>query len=416
MTAVVFLSAQTMGDALGSSGRALRNTFERLGHEFVDVNLGQPNGIETLNRTISGGPIEFVFSYVGMAADFKGTSGDGREMNLWTALGVPFLSLYGDTPAYFFDRHILPGPLFAGLYGFPEHYQLRKRLPRVNGLLGVNPPAPVDPLPKHTIDFSAKERGKLLFLKNGNDPNKLISSWRAAVPAPVHLSLTDLASELAGQLQTPVGNDIDALVCSHFRSKGWDVEALTTLRLFFIAQLDDYLRRLKSTFIAEVLLDFPIEVHGYNWEHVDFSKRRATLISVADYEQSRTLINGSLGLLDMSPNTGLAPHDRPMRALGAYTLCLTNEQEYFKRACPQHEAFTFRFEKESLQARVADVLAHPRRYVELGISVAEAFRDGRDPDSFGQFLIDTASHVRLANASSLPGLQDYFVWPPKTPP
>jgi len=152
-------------------------------------------------------------------------------------------------------------------------------------------------------------------------------------------------------------------------------------------------------------------VHGYNWDHLDFSGKRARLVPSADYGTSSSLIKDSLGVIDMSPNTGLAPHDRPRRAFGSYTLCLTNEQEYFTRHFAQHEAFSFRFEKESLQSKVADVLAHPRRYVELGIEVAEVFRKGQDPDAFAQFLLDTASVLRLAGAPRFPNLQDYFGWP-----
>jgi hypothetical protein len=265
---------------------------------------------------------------------------------------------------------------------------------------------------RRSIDFSTKEKGKLLFLKNGNDPEKLLSAWREAVSEPVFLMLTDLASELSSQMHTELGNDIDAVVCKSFQSKGWDVDALTNLRLFFNAQLDDYLRRLKSTFIAEALLDFPVEIHGHNWEHVDFSKRRARLVNVSDYGTSRSLIRESLALLDMSPNTTMAPHDRPMRAVGMYTLCLTNEQEYFRQNCPLHESFSFRFEKESLQSKVSELLSNPRRSVEIGIEVAEAFRKGREPEIFGHFLVDTASYVRLANAGRFPNLQQYFAWPP----
>ena len=414
MSVVVFLSGITMGDALGSAGRDLGSIFERLGLRFVEISLAKPEAPALLNKMVNEAPIQFVFSFAGMGAEMKGTREDGKETNLWEGLRVPFLSLYGDSPSYFFDRHVLPGTFFAGLYGFPEHSHLRKRLPGVAGLLATIPPTTLDLMDKKSIDFSKKEKGKLLFLKNGNDPDWLLSAWRRSVPEPVFVMLTDLASELMSQMHTDLGNDLDALVCSSFQSKGWDIEALVNLRLFFIAQLDDYLRRLKSTFIVEALLDLPIEIHGYNWEHVDFSNRRAKLITVADYAKSKSLIKESLALLDMSPNTAMAPHDRPTRAFGMYTLCLTNEQEYFNRNLPLHDAFSFRFEEESLKSKVSEVLSNPRRSVELGIEVAESFNNGREPEVLGRFLMDTASNIRLANAGRLPDLPDYFVWPPAT--
>ncbi|HEV2172371.1 MAG TPA: hypothetical protein VGR71_02335 [Nitrospira sp.] len=224
--------------------------------------------------------------------------------------------------------------------------------------------------------------------------------------------LTDLASDLAGQMHNDKGCNIDAVVCAYFRDKGFDVEPLTNLRILFVAQLDDYLRRVKSTSMAEILRNFPVEIHGYNWEHVDFSGKRARYVYGADYTDSRQLIKESLGILDMSPNTTLMPHDRPLRAFGLYTLCLTNEQEFFKRHFEQYRSFTFQFDKESLENKIAEVLAHPEQFVELGVDVADSFRKQFDSAAFGRTMVELASCLRLAAGPRPPGMQDFFAWPP----
>jgi hypothetical protein len=416
MNVVLFLSGQSMGDALGAIGRSCRRTFEELGYEFIEVNFGQPDAGTYFNSILKERKIEFAFSFVGMCNDLVGGTDDGKRVNLWEGLGIPFISLYGDSPAYYFDRHVVPSGLFACLYAFPEHYALRKRLPAINGLIGTLPPAPLDVTAKSSLDFAAKERGPLLFLKNGNDPQKLLASWHRGLPVTVYEMLAELATELVGTITTTLGDDIDALVCRYFLDKGLDIEAVPKLRLFFTAQLDDYLRRVKSTSIAELLLDFPIEVHGYNWEHVDFSGRRAKLVHGGDYTKSRSLVEGALGVLDMSPNTSGAPHERASRAFGMYTLCLTNEQRFFSDRFPQHQLFTFRFEGQSLKDKVADVLAHPKRYVELGIEVAETFRSNHSPLDFGKLMLETAGSIRLAWAGRPPGLQNFFAWPPSKLP
>jgi len=412
MSVVLFLSGTTMGDALGGSGRALRQSFADLGHEFVEVNLSQADALDVLNRIIGGGSIEVAFSHVGIGMDLTATTGDKREVNLWTATGIPFISFYGDSPAYFFDRHIMPGPGFAALYAFPEHSRFRKKLPLRKGILGVTPLRMSDETPKSEIDFRIKQSGKLLFLKNGNDPKRLIDTWRDSLPLGSFLMLTELASELVGHLDSDKGCDIDSLVCSYFDDKGLDVEALTNLRLFFVAQLDDYLRRVKSTSMAEVLRDFPVEIHGYNWEHVDFSGKRARYVYGADYSTSRQLIKDSLGIVDMSPNTTLSPHDRPLRAYGLYTLCLTNEQEFFRQHFAKHADFMFRFDKGSLESKVAEVLAHPKRFVELGIEIADTFRERFDQGTFGRTVLDISHSLRLATGPRPRDLQNFFGWPP----
>jgi hypothetical protein len=413
MTAVVFLSGQSGNDALGAAGRAHRPLFESLGHDFVELNLGHPGARELLSKTIREERIEFVYSAVGIGAEMRGTTPDGAEVNLWEGIAVPYISVNGDSPVYFFSRHVMSSPWHACLYVFPEHLELRKRLPLTPALYGLVPPIPFDMTDKRDIDFRKKASGKLLFLKNGNDPEKLVRIWREAMPAPTFIMLSELAGELVRGINSEIGYDIDAFVTTYFIDKGWDISQFVNLRLFFVAQLDDYLRRIKSTMVADLLADFPVEIHGFNWEHFDFSDRRATYVPGGDYTQSRERIVDSLGLVDMSPNTQRAPHDRAMRAFGLCTLCLTNKQRFFTEEFVDSELFTYTFDKESLREKVADVLAHPKRYVELGLDVAEQFRRSRRPEDFAQFMLDTAGHVRLACGARPEGLQDFFDWPPR---
>ena len=412
MNTILFLSGTTMNDALGAAGRAHRAMFEPFGYKFIEINLSEPGADATLGRVMQAERVEFVYGVMGMGADIGGKTADGRDINYWEGVGIPYISLKGDTPAYFFSRHVMTSPWHACLYFFPEHLEVRKRFRPTRALYGIVPPIPFDMTDKRQIDFRKKEVGKLLFLKNGNDPEKLVRTWRDGMPEPTFLALSELASELASGLDTRIGDDIDALVVAYFRTRGWDVEEFVTLRLFFVAQLDDYLRRIKSALIADVLADFPVEIHGFNWEHMDFSRRKATYVQGGDYTATRQRIVDSLAIVDMSPNTQRAPHDRAMRAFGLYTLCVTNRQSFFSENFTNADDFTYRFDREHLRARIADVLADPKGSVELGIDAAEQFRKERRPSDFAQFMIDTASHVRLACSSRPAGFQDYFVWPP----
>jgi len=157
-------------------------------------------------------------------------------------------------------------------------------------------------------------------------------------------------------------------------------------------------------------VDFPIEVRGTGWNHIDFAGSRATLVETCDYAESRQLIRECLGVLDMSPNTAGAPHDRVLRAFGSYTLCLTNEQEFLPAGAP-----SFRFQADSIQAAVAEALAHPARHVELGAEIAAIYRAQNPPEAGVADLIRTAELVRLNQVVERPaGLAPYFVWPPKS--
>lgn len=416
MSAVVFLTGGSRGDALKLMGSSYEALFRAQGYDFLQIDFrDQVTSLKVLNHILAEKPVEFAFSFMNYGSTLESNDENGTSHNLWQGIGTPFLSLIGDSPAYYFDLHVCKAPNHACLYGFPEHEVLRRRLPQpTSGFIGSCQSLPLDTPHPQDLNFRAKIAGPLLFLKNGNDPKQLWDSWSVLKGRPLR-ALRELADYLAADLANPAGNQIDDIVTAYFAGCGFDISTMPKLRLFFIAQLDDYYRRLKSTMMTEALMDFPVQIIGTHWEHLDFSGKRVTYVEDCDYADSTRLIRDSLGVIDMSPNTGLAPHDRPCRAFGAYTLCVTNEQEFFQKKLPHHEEFSFRFDRESLQEKVADVLAHPARYVDIGVEVATAFHKVNPPEAAIRQLIDTAAMIRLdQRRDRLPASPDFFVWPPRS--
>lgn len=412
MDKVLFLSGTTRGATLEGIGRSLGRHFETLGIGFMEISLlDQENLLDNLRR-VNFQEIKLVFSWVSMGLDVKVREQDGKELDLWHEIGIPFITMHGDSPAYFFDRHVMRDSKFITFYGFSEHCDLRRRLPRLNGPIGTLWPGLLDPLPIEQLDVERKKSGKILFLKNGKDPLHLKRFWSTCLePRPLR-AILDLAAELENDLDNPVGNQIDDLITRYFLDQDLDIDQLLKLRLFFIAQLDDYLRAVKCTRMAEALMDFPIEIRGNNWSHLDFSGKKATYIDECDYTKSIGLIRDSLGLIDVSPNTVSRPHDRFMRACGANTFCLTNEQQFLKDL-PHSEHLSFQFEKESLQQKVAYLLDHKASAIEMGIEVASAYSANHPSTESPLKMLEYASMARLDNLKQRPiGSQDFFVWPP----
>ena len=161
-------------------------------------------------------------------------------------------------------------------------------------------------------------------------------------------------------------------------------------------------------------MDFSVQIVGVNWEHLDFTGKRVTYVKDCTYQDSVRSIRDGLGVIDMSQNTGKSPHDRACRAFGAYTLCVTNEQDFFREKLPHADDVCFRFEREAFRDKIADVLAHPGRYIDVGIEVATAFRKVNLPETVVRQLIDTAAMIRLdQRRQRLPDSPDFFVWPPE---
>jgi hypothetical protein len=409
---VLFLSGSTRGATLENVGRSLGRDFGALGLGFHEISLtDQEHFLENL-RKVKFEEVKLVYSWVSMGLGIKLRSQDGSEVDLWDDIRLPFITFHGDSPAYFFDRHVIPDSKFVSIYGFDEHRDLRKRLPHVNGPLDVVWPPTLDEIPIGELDFEKKKNGKILFLKNGKDPARLRQLWASCLgPRPLQ-AIHDLASELESNLDNPATNQIDDLIARYFNENGFDVERLLKLRLFFIAQLDDYLRALKCTRMAEALMDLPVEIRGNNWEHLDFTGKKATYIDECDYTKSIGLVRESLGLIDVSPNTVTRPHDRLMRAYGAHTFCLTNEQTFLQEL-PHFDRLTFRFEKENLQQQVAYLLNHQADALEMGVEIAAAYKVKHPRIATVTKLLEYSSFVRLDNLPQRPaGSQDFFVWPP----
>lgn len=412
MDSVVFLSGTTRGDTLEGIGRSLADGFRTLDIELIEISLRDGNNFLNRIKSLNFPEVKFFFSFVSMGMDIMVQRDDGAKVDLWTELGIPFLSLHGDSPAYFFDRHVVRNSTFVTLYGFEEHYQLRKRLPRVHGPIAHLWPAMQNETPKNQIDFARKKDSTLIFLKNGKNPASLRKFWTSCLEPRLLTAIMDIATEIETHLDDVCGNYIDDTVTYYFDNHGFDMEYLVKLRLFFIAQLDDYARAVKCTKMAEALMDFPVEIRGNEWNHLDFTGKKVTYIDDCNYVRSIDLIRNSLGIIDMSPNTTSVPHDRVTRSYGAHTLCLTNKQRFLE-GLPHQDHLSFQFSKECLQEKIAYILANKTAAVEMGVEVAEAYRRIHPTKQTLKKMLDYASLARLNRLPYRPaGSQDFFVWPP----
>jgi hypothetical protein len=410
---VLFLSGTTRGGTLEGIGRAFAPILKQMDLELIDISLFHPEPLLPLLQSPDALKIKFALSCAGMGMDLS-VQLNGQNINVWQETGIPFITLLGDSPAYFFDRHTVTGNRFISLYSFAEHCELRRRLPKQNGPIGVLPPILLDQISPDDLDRKAKRDGPLLFLKNGKDPAQIRQMWVAGVALQVRQALFELADQLERHLDCASGNRIDDMVTQYFVERDIDIEQLVNLRLFFIAQLDDYIRAVKSTRMAEWLMDLPVQVRGNNWGHLDFTGKKAACIDDCNYVDSIQLIRSSLGTIDMSANTASLPHDRVLRAYGSCTVCLTNSGQAFTAELPHEDELTFSFTKEGLQTKVAAMLADRSATVEKGIAVAEAFRSLHPPQRSFERMLDYAAFVRLDQTKTrLPGFQDFFLWPPQ---
>jgi hypothetical protein len=313
---VLYLSGSTRGATLENIGRSLGRDFGALGLGFIEVSLLDHEHLLENLRKVKFEEVKLIYSWASIGLGINLRQQDGTERELWKDLGIPFITFHGDSPAYFFDRHIVPDTKFVTIYGFDEHRDLRKRLPHVNGPIDILWPLLLDEIPTEQLNFEKRKNGKILFLKNGKDPARLRQLWASCLEPRLLQAIHDLASELERDLDNPANTQIDDLITRYFNDQGFDIELMVKLRLFFIAQLDDYLRAVKCTRMAEALMDLPVEIRGNNWEHLDFTGKKVTYINECDYTKSIVLVR--------SPSVSSTYH--PIRSRGLTTaLCAPTE-------------------------------------------------------------------------------------------
>jgi len=361
---------------------------------------------------MAAGNVSFALTWLGIGQDISVTDQNGRELNAWDALRVPLVKIHADHPAYFSNRHRDMPKSSVNLYMAAEFMEFRRRwLPDERALTGLVPPWPIAPLARSDVNLGKRRNGKLVFLKNGNSPRGLQQLWRERLAPTLSGLLNTMAEEIA-----PIGLRPGKLLVGNFvadcmEGRGIDPDSAAPLMPFFTAQLDDYLRRLKSEMIAKAILDFPVIVQGDLWEHVDFSGRRARLVPGEDFIASRRVFADELGVIDMSPNMDSEPHDRMQRAAGSYSLVLSNKQSWIDNEFPGFDDLTFEFDPASIKARIADVLAHPDRYLELGVGFGEKFREVHPMEAFSRRVVELAEIAALNCSAEKPLLQPFFVWP-----
>ena len=411
---VLVLSGKGANDAIRGQMAEYGGALESMGLSVVHIVQDQAE-LQYAVDLVCAGQVRFAFTWLGIGQDLMvAASGDQEGRNLWEALGVPLVKFHGDIPAYFIDYHVDVPRNAVNLYDAVEFMYFRRRwLPRARALSTVISGLPISPLPRQGVDAALRRRGKLVFLKNGDSPTELRQLWQERLPRSIARLVADMADAI-----TPIGLrpgllHIGDFVASCLEDRRVDPDSAGGLVPFFTAQLDDYLRRVKSRMIAESILDLPVVVQGSFWQHVDFTGRRAQLVEGQDYEASRHVYLDQLGVIDMSPNVDTAPHERVLRAAGSFATILTNRQGWLASQFPGCEELTFEFTPDSIRARVSDAIAHPDKYLDLGIAFGERFRELYTREAFAQRVVEMADLAALQWSPQKPFIQPFFVWPRK---
>lgn len=401
--AIVAFVAGSEGDALKEHTLEMLKPIRPHCAEVVLIDFRNPDWQRDFDAAACR-PIWFAVSPFGGGELFNTAAGGATSP--WASSGIPFVRLYGDLPAYFPVRHAQHFPNSVNAYGHAEHQDFFVRWLEPKAPTVWLPLFPFDVVSKDSINFAAKANsGLVVFPKNGNSPNTLVDYWRASLPRAMATALEVVAEEATSRIDMTV--DLAEMIREYFVRLSVDLSGQKQLLLFLVAQLDDYLRRVKSTMIARALLDLPVTIRGVNWEHIDFKGRRARHDPDSNYARTRSLLDESIAIVDMSPNTERGPHDRVLRAAGRYTAFLTNRSRFFTDNFSDADAFMFRFETDSIRDRVDLALSRPGDMVAVGVEQANRMRELLTEDRYVEQVIAAVDACAMGCGSRPKGTQNY---------
>lgn len=322
--------------------------WERQGVAVHQIDLSEANWQTKLVEAVT--PDDFRFAFL--------TSGIGTYLqedgeNFWVRRKVPVFNLQLDHPAYRQAMHQgAPANVVQG-YMFRDHAVFQRDhvgVPNIVTSIHFGVPE----LPEPGIEAGPP---RIVFPKTGGDPKQLENVWRA-LPTRLAALIFDLVDE-AGLANCASFVPALAKVAG---AHGFELRPYDKLARFLLAQLDDYIRRSKSTMIATALKSLPVDIYGRDWEHVTASgEGRARFHGAVPYPEVERAIAGATATVTMNPNIDLSAHDRFFLALGAGKMPLSDRNAFSRAHFPDLVPYGFDFSPESIAEAIERVLHAPQQ-------------------------------------------------------
>ena len=407
---IVCFVGPSEGDALRNHTKESIRPLTKYSNNIFIIDLCSENWRITLAEALKE-PVWFAFSFFGVGQEIS-LYKNNEYVNLWQEAKIPFIRVFGDIPAYFPDKHVGKYTNSINLYGDRRFANFYSKWFEDRALTITPPNFPISVRDLQDIDYNSKKIGTIIFPKNGNSPANLITYWRSALPPAVSKLLEAVAETCTSRELIDNEVEIDVAILSYSQDLGVYLETNRVLMCFLVAQLDDYLRRYKSTLIAEAILNLPVIIRGKNWEHVDFIGKRARLDSDSDFAATEPLLDRAPAMIDMSPNTVTSPHDRVFRAVGRGTAFLTNKQQYLEKLVFDQPGCTFCFNKNSIHDLVEHYVLNPTDAIEMGIRQSNAFRSMYPETAFTEVVMTALQLVSLRLGKRPWGTQNFVDYPP----
>ncbi|MBR0797677.1 hypothetical protein JQ615_20035 [Bradyrhizobium jicamae] len=346
----VLYSSHTTYDSLRGILAMAAAEFDRLGYEVQMVDLLAPDFGARINALLprKAETMAIGFSGIGLEIHTK----DGQL--LWDVAQIPVFTWFCDHPCYFARRHTLQSRYAVHGYVFPDHAAFNRDHLRTGAVfathMGIPDPRFFGGMPPD------KRNGRLVFAKSGWNPAELERTYRKTLPPKLFAILFDAIAEAQGKFCSTFPEIIRTVAAEHlvYLTPGGDVfNAILT-------RLDNYTRAVRTCEVGAALADYPVDIIGGGWEHLDCTGRQARKLGAMTFDAMREGLGSYLGAVSLNPNVDQSVHDRVFFALSAGTVPVFDANSFSTTHMPHLAPYTFGQQgTASVAAAVEALLADP---------------------------------------------------------
>lgn len=385
--AVLILDGATAYNSIGIFNRELARVVRTTGLDVFHLNIDNAEEFNTtLRQVMADYPerIAMCLSFSGFGVELGDTSGAG---NLWQRLKIPMLSILLDHPAYYLARHKTPTPAIMRVYpnrDFLEYHRDHVKSPYRTSYLPFG--AMTYGKQPHRREPKKDETPLIIFPKTGCDPQTIREPWKL-LPRIMQRVINDSIDHYWGGTRSgAVSHSILTVADSH----GIELRNDLTLFTFFVAQVDDYIRKSKVEILARKLFTMPVKIYGGGLEYLDASGAKAQILPPVDYDALIELFGQSLAIISMNQNIDDECHDRPYSALGSGAMPISDINPWWSKNYPALLPYSYDFRDKSVVGAVEKVLSDPAAAADLAWQESTKQIQKRTFDTMVMELLDMA--------------------------
>jgi hypothetical protein len=361
--AVLILDGSTAYNSIGIFNRELARVVRTTGLDVFMLNIDDAEAFNaTLRQVMADYPerIAMCLSFSGFGVELGDTSGNG---NLWQRLKIPMLSFMLDHPAYYLARHKTPTPAIMRVYPNRDFLEFHRD--------HVRSPYRTAYLPFGAMTYGREPRRRepkpgeaplIVFPKTGCDPQSLREPWKF-LPRLMQRVINDSIDHYWGE--TARSGSVSPSVLAAADAAGIELRNDLVLFTFFIAQVDDYIRKSKVDILARKILPLPVKIYGGGLEYLDTTGAKAEILPPVDYDKLIDIFGASLAVVSMNQNIDDECHDRPYSALGSGAMPISDINPWWAKNYPALLPYSYDFRDRSVAAAVEKVLADPAAAAEI---------------------------------------------------